>query len=289
MLAGIEIVCFAASYAVSLVLEISRLFFRSGIRGAIMVGFAGAGLAAHSLFLASRAYEAVDADQTPLSSAFDWYLLAAWVLAATYLYLAFYHPRTAIGLFVLPLVLGLVLIAALWADLQPFPVDRASQWWGAVHGLLLLLGTVAVMIGFAAGMMYLVHAFRLKRKRPPLRGLQLPSLEWLDRVNSRAIVISVLMLCAGHLAGVILNLVNQGRAVDELPWSDPVVVSSAATVVWLLLAACFSLLYKPARQGRKVAYLTVASFVFLVFSLASGLVLPTEHRASAAPEAGASP
>ena len=39
MLDGISIVCFAASYAVALCLEISRLFFRIGLRTAIMVGF----------------------------------------------------------------------------------------------------------------------------------------------------------------------------------------------------------------------------------------------------------
>jgi hypothetical protein len=38
-------------------------------------------------------------------------------------------------------------------------------------------------------------------------------------------------------------------------------------LVWLVAAALFNLLYQPARQGRKVAYLTVASFVFLAVAL----------------------
>lgn len=52
---GITITCFAASYAVSLVLEISRLFFRARIRSILLWGFALAGLLAHSLFLAAEA------------------------------------------------------------------------------------------------------------------------------------------------------------------------------------------------------------------------------------------
>ena len=35
MLSGVGIVCFAASYTVALALEVTRLFFRSGIRGAL--------------------------------------------------------------------------------------------------------------------------------------------------------------------------------------------------------------------------------------------------------------
>ena len=48
MLSGVHIVCFATSYAVALVLEVSRLLFRSGVRGVVMLGFAGVGLVIHS-------------------------------------------------------------------------------------------------------------------------------------------------------------------------------------------------------------------------------------------------
>ena len=68
MLSGVGIMCFAASYSVALALELTRLLFRSGIRGAAMLGFAGAGLVAHSAFLY---YRAVDAVGSPLSSEQD--------------------------------------------------------------------------------------------------------------------------------------------------------------------------------------------------------------------------
>ena len=66
---------------------------------------------------------------------------------------------------------------------------------------------------------------------------------------------------------MVLNLVNrQHQAQRYLPWNDPVIWSSGLLLIWLLAAASFSLFYRPARQGRKVAYLTVASFVFLVLA-----------------------
>ena len=41
-----------------------------------------------------------------------------------------------------------------------------------------------------------------------------------------------------------------------------------ACLAGLLAATAFEWLYKPAQQGRKVAYLTVASFVFLAIVMA---------------------
>ena len=80
------------------------------------------------------------------------------------------------------------------------------------------------------------------------------------------------MLLLGVLSGAVLNTVR-----PELPWSDPIVVSSLLTVAWLVTVALFVAVYKPARRGRKVAYLTVASFLFLVFSLGVALLLNTKH------------
>lgn len=276
MISGISILCFAASYAVALALECSRLFFRSGIRGALLLAFAGAGLLAHTLFLA---YQAAEASTAPLSSEYDWYLVVAWGLAVMYIYLTVSYPRTAVGLFVLPLVLGLIAVAQWIAKRNPFASSQASQAWGAVHGVFLLLAVITVLGGFVAGLMHLVQSHRLKHKLPPIQGLQLPSLEWLERVNARSTVVSALLLVIGFLSGVMLNLVNRRQhASDVLPWNDPVIWSSGLLLVWLLAAAVFSIVYRPARQGRKVAYLTVASFVFLVLAMGVWLASPSEHR-----------
>ena len=151
-----------------------------------------------------------------------------------------------------------------------------------IHGIFNLLGVVAVLIGFVAGMMYLIQSYRLKHKLPPTEELGLPSLEWLERINSRAIVISVLMVGAGFISGIILNVALHRRQLDQLPWTDPVIWRSALMFGWLLAAAVFSAVYRPARSGRKVAYLTVASFAFLVFSLGVRLIVPSEHGTTAA-------
>lgn len=274
MFSGVTITCFAASYAVALLLEITRLFFRSGIRGAVMLAFAGAGLFAHTVFLAYRAAEAAG---SPLSSKQEWYLIAAWVLVVIYLYLTSCHSKSSFGLFILPLVLGLIGVGALLADAEPFAREPASRVWAAIHGASVLLATVSVLVGFAAGLMYLGQAYRLKRKLPPQRGLRLPSLEWLLRTNSRAIVVSMLMLGLGVLSGVILNLINYRSHVHHVPWNDPFVLSTVVMFGWLVLSSLIGIFYRPAREGRKVAYVTLVSFLFLVIALSVGLFVHTSH------------
>jgi len=270
----VKISCFAASYAVALALEISRLAFRSGVRGAVMLGFAGAGWLAHTAYLYHRA---IGAPGSPLSSERDWYLIAAWVLVSAYLLLVYYHPRGAFGLFLLPLVLGLIGTAHFFAHEKPFAREPASRIWGGIHASSILLATVAVLIGFAAGLMYLEQARRLKHKLPPIRGLRLPSLEWLERTNSRAIVVSLLLLGLGVLSGIVLNRIRQRDSQGGVPWYDPVVLSALLMFVWLLIAAIGGKLYRPTRKGRKVAYLTLVSFAFLAIALAVGLFFETQH------------
>ncbi len=95
-------------------------------------------------------------------------------------------------------------------------------------------------------------------------------------MNSRAIVVSALAVAIGFLAGIILNVGDRQRA-EGLPWSDPVIWSSGLMLAWLVAAAIFNGLYRPARRGRKVAYLTVVSFAFLVLALAVLLLVDTQH------------
>ena len=56
-----------------------------------------------------------------------------------------------------------------------------------------------------------------------------------------------------------------------MPWNDPVIITSGILFVWLIAATVFEWTYKPAQQGKKVAYLTLASFVML--SLVMGLLV----------------
>lgn len=281
MLNGITIFCFAASYGVALLLEVLRFWLRAPIRLLLTIGFVAAGLLAHTLYLALRAKAGLsDSGGMPLSSWYEWCLLAAWVLAAAYLGLVIRKSDSAIGLFMLPVVEGLIGVAYLVRNMPPFQRGEALQYWGIVHGVSLLLGTVAVSLGFVAGLMYLVQSYRLKHKLPPSAGFKLPSLEWLQRYNERSLVVSSFLLLAGIAAGAVYNLIKRD---EGLPWTNRVIVISGVLCVWLLAALVFNGFYRPARQGRKVAYLTI--FSFIVVMLVLGIILGSSDHAQQQPQA----
>src|SRR5437773_2620675 len=204
MLASIHVVCFFTSYAIALVLEISRLFFRMPVRLLVMIGIAALGLVLHSAYLFHRAATRT----TPLSSWHDWFLIASWVVAVTFVALGASRPQTNVGLFLLPLVLVLTAVAWMLPPGNSFPTEWARNVWAIVHGLMLLLGTVAVSLGFAAGLMYLVRSWRLKHHIAPRSGLKLPSLEWLQSVNRQALVYSSCFIGLGLIAVIALNSVK---------------------------------------------------------------------------------
>lgn len=271
MLVGVYISCAAGCYALVLVLEVLRPVLVRLPRIWLIL-FALLGLLAHVVAIYFRAAAEPAA---PLSSEQDWYLTVSWMVAAVCTYLLFSRPQTPFGLFLLPLVL-LMLVAAVWlADTRPL-VAPASRVWGAVHGLALLFTTVSVLVGFVSGLMYLIQSGRLKHKRTVTSGFWLPSLEWLQRINSRAILFSPLLLGVGVLSGIVLDQLGKTDA-SRLSLTDPLIAATWAMFFWLVVAAVLSIVYRPARQGRKVAYLTVAGFVFLLVMLAAGLILESRH------------
>ena len=169
---GITRLCFGASYAVALGLELVQLVRpRPALRGiALLFGFAG--LFAQTVFLAVQ--------RPTLQSTYGSLLFLAWVLAVFYLYGTVHHRRFAWAVFVLPVVLGLVVLAGYFRCRarrraaavvgSARGIDRRA-FWGGVHGVLILLAAVGVSVGFLASVMYLLQARRLRNKVAPFSGL----------------------------------------------------------------------------------------------------------------------
>lgn len=265
--------CFAASYVVVFLLEIFRLSPKIRLRMMWIWLWIIAGLVAHTGYLFQLARAGIASRGVALSSWYHWCLIAAWALALIYLLTSMARPKSAVGLFYVPLILLVIAIARAMPSTQLFGPRQAASVWGALHGISLLVGTVSVMAGFAAGLMYLIKERRLKQKKIRNAGFRLPSLEWLRSANERSLLWSAFFLGSGILSGVILNL-TQATSVQ---WDDPGVRMSIVLLVWLIVMTAFTLLYKPATMGRKVAYLTVASFIMLALTLSLVLFGPSDH------------
>lgn len=270
---------FLACYTLALAVELRRQFAPGRLSARWTLALLGVGWLLHTAFLVAEWVQGIP-EGLPLGSWHHWWFMLAWLIAlASGLWIRL-RPQTAVGLFALVPLVALVLVAWQLPRDVPFPVHAAHRAWLMLHGVFLLLGTGTVLLGSVAGMMYLLQSDRLRRKRSAKRGLRLPSLEWLQRVNELSFLVSSLLVMAGLVVGALSNLHLREDSSAGVPWTDPVVWTSGVLLAWLLAADLFSLLYKPARQGRKVAYLTLASVAFLLIVLGMLLLSPTQHTRS---------
>lgn len=254
--------CFGASYAVALILELIQLFTPRPVLRIACTGFAAAGLMAHTIFMLIQ--------QPSLASQGGSLLFLAWILAVFYLYGSIHHRHHAWGIFVLPVVLGLVILTVVFppegsqSGLAILDNFRGERFWSTIHGGLLLLAAVGICVGFVASVMYLAQARRLKMKTLPGQGLQLFSLERLETMNRRAIVLAFPLLTAGVLVGFV-QLLQRDSGIQG--WNDPRILGMGA--LWVVFALLLYLRYGAHLQGRRLAFLTIAAFALMVLTLAS--------------------
>ena len=279
----LTVLCFAGTYGLALVSDLARLVVRGPVRWYVTVALTALGWAVHTAFLGNLAFRL---HALPVTTAYESLLALSWLLAAIDLYLVIRSPKSvAVGVFLLPLVLAAAIAAGLSGEGASWGGWGGwVKFWGTAHGLLLLAGAVSTFVAFAAGLMYLAQANRLKRKRASRFGLSLPSLEQSERLNRGAITLAFPLLTSGMAIGLALIPalgVGGGR---HLGWTDPKVLSTGA--FWLVFAALLHARYRPAMRGKRVMVLTAVAFGFLVFAMVGvGPILPTDHGASR-PKAG---
>ena len=233
-----------------------------------MFGFAAAGWVAHSAYL----YHQIAFQNGNLfDSVRGWLFTVAWVIVALYLYLAVYFQRTPFGLFLLPLSLISIGAGVHFADASPFPVGSVGQIWRIVHGVSFLLVTVTIFLGFVTGVMYLVQASNLKHKRPMLGRWRLPTLEWLQTTNSRLIGFLIVTLAVGILSGFAINAFNLRQQRIPVSPLDPMILVTMVMFLFLLLFAATAKKWSPAREGHRLALVTLICFAALIVVLTFGL------------------
>jgi ABC-type uncharacterized transport system permease subunit len=281
----LSVLCFAGTYGLALLAELARFVVRSSVRWYITAGLMALAWLVQTAFLANLALK------NPLMlimTVFESVMVLSWIVALIGLYLMVRSPKpVAVGMFVLPLVLGLVIIAGWLAPRKSDWLDWGGTvaFWGPVHGVFLLGGAVFTCVAFFAGLMYLAQMRRLKSKRASRFGVALPSLEQSERINRGAITIAFPLLTFGLLIGLVLSLAAPASAggtstLHTLRWTDPKVLS--ALLMWLVFAVLLHARFRPAMRGRSVMILTIVAFAFLVFTWVGieALRLPTAHGAA---------
>jgi ABC-type transport system involved in cytochrome c biogenesis permease subunit len=251
---AVNLSCFASSYAIALALELWHQCRPRPVLRLLSIAFGAVGLLAQTVLLAVQ--------RPALAGQYGWMLFLSWILAIFYLYGTIHHSRLAWAVFVLPLVIGLVSLA--WA-FQPTAVAKRTDdnIWAPVHGVLLLLASVGMCVSFLASLMYLVQVHRLRTKTLPGQGIKLLSLERLEAMHRRAVILAFPLFTAGMFLGAVM-LFSDFNNLNG--WFDPRVLSALG--LWIVFAVLIALRFAWHLRGRPVALLTIAAFVLMMCCLA---------------------
>jgi cytochrome c-type biogenesis protein CcsB len=223
----------------------------------------------HTLAIAVRG---VELGRLPILTISELVSVVIWVAVLLESWAERQYGVRALGAFVLPVVvgLGLVLPTGLRA-LALEPAIRSAWIW--VHVALALLGLAALVLNFAAALMYLLQERQLKARRPSAVYYRLPPLETLDRLSHRTLTLGFPFLTAGLLLGLLWAGVAWGSV---LTW-DPIALFSL--VMWVVYAATLAGRTVGHWHGRRAAYFSIVGFCALLLTLGAGLLLQGRHGA----------
>lgn len=182
----------------------------------------------------------------------------------------------ALGAFVGPAALTF-LVASQFLSI---PGGRAQvpRFWLSLHITANLLGVGVFLLAGAASGFYLVIERRLKQKRFGIALARLPSLELLDRLAFRLLILGYPLLTFGVVSGGFFY-----QALSTASW--PVLVRALLGVVsWLLLGTVLFLRSMLRFRGRRSAWGTIAGVSCVVLILGIYLVRPGGTAPASPPE-----
>lgn len=272
-LAQVQIYCFLMSYVVSLIGEAWIVLRKQSTLGRVVVlTFTLAGFFAHTAYLLTRSRSA---GLPPLlSSQQDWLLVLAWIGSLLYLVLLITHRQLAHGLFMLPAILLLVIVALFASAHATGQLDQlALRRLGMFHASSLLLGIAAVVGAAISGLMYLLHHQRLRNRSSWIQKLRLPSLENLTAINRWMVVFSFPCLTIGMVTGFILISWSRDlKGAASIPLTDPTIITTV--VVWIaMIVVLVRVLSMGHQTGKAVAQLSLLSGGFLLTTVLGPMIL----------------
>jgi len=188
-----------------------------------------------------------------------------WMLALAYLYTEMATEERAMGAFIVLLIVALATIPTI----NPGVEDRAevleSPLFG-IHVSSLLFAYASFAIACVIGITYVLLFKEIKAKHLGFFYTRLPSLQVLDSMNQRAIVIGWLFLTVGLVVGAIWanQTVSNDPRVQAMQLQDPKIF--LAVVCW----AVYSFEAFAARRigwgGRRTAYLSAIGFAIVLLN-----------------------
>jgi len=197
------------------------------------------------------AVQATRADGFPWSSWAGSLNLFVWLVVGTYLVWGCRPRYRLLGLAVMPLAAILFVAARFGGGTGSGDPSRYGNVFLVFHVGLVLAAFAGFTLAAALAAMYLLEEGRLKRRRPDILSLSLPSLVTLERLTVRTVAVSLPLLTLGLAAGFV-RLDEKGGGFDAL--------MAVTVLTWLVYGGFLAV--RP--TGRRGAYVAVVGFALVI-------------------------
>ena len=216
--------------------------------------------AAVAFMTAALVLRALELGTVPLVTSVEALFFYAWLLLVIFLFLVRRAAHRTLGVFLVPLATVLAAVSAAFMA-PPAPVNELfKNRLFALHTVSLFLGYSALSVAFSAGVMYLLLFDEIAHKKVGRMFARLPSLDDLDRLGHRTVVLGFVLLTAGIVIGMVWA---------RREWGVAWVWESKS--VWTLLSWSVYLGYLVTRraagwQGQRAAWLATVGFALAIFT-----------------------
>jgi ABC-type transport system involved in cytochrome c biogenesis permease subunit len=203
-----------------------------------------------------------------------------WLLTLSYLYLELTTDERSMGVFILPVIVGLQLIPVLHPGVERADPVLDSPWFW-VHVSSLLFAYASFALAGVLGVTYMLQFKEIKKKHLGYFYTRLPSLQILDIMNSRAVTVGWVFLTFGVIVGAVWTAQARTIAPDD-PNLRAMSIDDPKIFVALLTWAVYSFAVFARRTlgwtGRRAAWLSSVGFAFaMVNFLAINYFVTTSH------------
>jgi ABC-type transport system involved in cytochrome c biogenesis permease subunit len=261
MLENLELLLFAlttATYLIAWVWHLRGWKLDSAAQTRVAIWILSAGWFCHLLMVGLRWYRA---EHVPMLSAFEFVTFFGLLVIGAFLLFAMKQRNQMLGVFLLPVGLGLMLYAAF----MPKAVEPELLIFNSLllkfHILTTLLGYAAWTVTFAASVSFL-YLERTKKSEPGL----------FDQMAYRAAFFALCFLTLGIITGALWG----DRVFGQLWFWDP--KETWSFITWLIFLAYLHARYTLEWRGRRAAILAIVGFAALVFTYVGvDFLLPQIH------------
>ncbi len=200
-----------------------------------------------------------EAGRIPIAGFFEAINFLGMGIVLVFLLMEFRFKVPSLGSFMLPLVLVLMAPAALVPGrIEELKPVLKSGWLG-IHTSLAVLGDAAFAFSFIVSVMYLIQERQLKQKHLGAIFHRLPPLDVMDTLGYKALSFGWPLFTLGMVTGSIWAESAWGSY-----WSWDI-KETWSLIVWIMYLA-FLHLRTIGWRGKKMAYLSVAGFLFVLIS-----------------------